>query len=223
MACTSDELLQAWLSEKQRGEDLLSNFTQLLGRLERSASGPSKPHSVVQHIASKVPCPRLGAYGAGMPLASAEDDSTMELMSTCMQSLLDHQQSLHQIYRQFQQAANLAYQEVVDPPATDTPSEAASESTTLHSDQAVLSGASSIAEDSSEGRHSRSSSFSSAASGALRLVSLSDALRQELVLTDTVMSSLALDMSLDELSTYQLMWQLQPYLDSSFLHDPLAS
>lgn len=34
----------------------------------------------------------------------------MERMSTCMQSLLDHQQALHKIYGEFQEAANLAYQ-----------------------------------------------------------------------------------------------------------------
>lgn len=58
----------------------------------------------------QVPCSRLAAYGAGAPLVSAEDDSTMELMSTCMQSLLDHQQALHQIYSRFQSAADVAYQ-----------------------------------------------------------------------------------------------------------------
>lgn len=54
------DFLQTWLSEKRRGDALLSSFTHLLGRLDRSATGPAKPHSVVQHIASQVIQPADG-------------------------------------------------------------------------------------------------------------------------------------------------------------------
>ena len=36
------------------------------------------------------------------------------------------------------------------------------------------------------------------------------------------MRSLELDMPLDELSTYQLMWQLQPYLQPQLIQEILA-
>lgn len=36
------------------------------------------------------------------------------------------------------------------------------------------------------------------------------------------MRSIEVDMPVDELSTYQLMWQLQPYLHPQLLHEILT-
>ena len=47
-------------------------------------------------------------------------------------------------------------------------------------------------------------------------------LDSRIAMQDRVMRSIALDMPLDELSTYQLMWQLQPYLQPHLIQEVLA-
>lgn len=131
-----------------------------------------------------------------------------------MGALLEHQQALHDIARTYKGVADSAYREASENSPGSSRSSLATEESAIVSamSESPLSTNGAIGDDMSSSR-----AWKESLEAALRMVTISEALQRELELTDRVVQNVALDMSLEELSTYQLMWQLSPFMHSELL------